>query len=56
VTLPKASLVGFSASSPFPAPESAMVCVPFAASLLMDRVALNFAAAFGVNEMLSVVL
>jgi hypothetical protein len=56
LTLPKASLEGLTASSPEPAPESDIVWVPSVASLLMESVALNFAAAFGVNEMLRVVL
>lgn len=56
VTLPKSSLVGFSVSSPVPSPESATVCVPFEASLLRERVALNTADAFGVNDTLRFVL
>ena len=55
-TLPKASLLGLSASRPVPVPESATLCIPFEASLLMDSVALNTAAAFGVNEILRFVL
>lgn len=56
VTLPKAWLAGLRASNPEPDPESEIVGFPFEASLLMESVALNFAAAFGVNEMLRVVL
>lgn len=56
VTLPKGSLAGLRASNPEPVPESDRVSLPFEASLLMESVALNFAAAFGVNEMLRVVL
>ena len=56
LTLPKASLEGLRASSPEPAPESDIVWVPSEASLLMESVALNFAASFGVNEMFRVVL
>lgn len=55
-TLPNASLVGFSASKPVPLPVSATLCVPFEASLLMDSVALKAAAAFGVKEILRLVL
>jgi len=56
LTLPKASLEGLRASDPEPDPASEIVGFPFEASLLMESVALNFAAAFGVNEMLRVVL
>src|SRR5262249_36586714 len=56
VTLPKSSVEGLSASSPVPFPERATVCVPLEASLLTERVAVNAAAAFGVNEILRVVL
>jgi hypothetical protein len=60
VTLPKASLAGLRASNPEPVPEpvpeSDRDWLPFEASLLMESVALKFAAAFGVNEMLRVVL
>lgn len=55
-TLPNDSLEGFSASNPMPVPESATVWVPFAASLPMESVAVNAAAAFGVKEMLTFVL
>jgi len=56
VTLPKSSVVGFSVSSPVPSPERATVCVPFEASLLTESVALNTAAALGVNDTLRFVL
>jgi len=56
MTLPKASLEGLRASNPEPAPESDTVWVPSDASLLMESAALNFAAAFGVNRTLKVVL
>jgi hypothetical protein len=54
--LPKASLAGLRASNPEPDPESARVWVPSAASLATESIALNFAAALGVNEMLRVAL
>ena len=50
VTLPKSSVAGLSAREPVPAPERETVWVPFEASLLMESVALNTAAALGVNE------
>jgi hypothetical protein len=56
LTLPKGSLAGFRASNPEPDPESARVWFPSEASLATESVALNFAAAFGVNEMLKVAL
>ena len=56
VTLPKPSLVGLSASNPVPSPERAIVWLPFEASLLTESVALNAAAALGVNETLRLVL
>lgn len=56
LTLPNASLEGLRASSPEPAPESGRVWVPSEASLLTESIALKVAAAFGVNEMLRVVL
>jgi len=55
-TFPKASLVGLTASNPVPVPERATVWVPFEASLTIESVALNAAAAFGVNEILKLVL
>ena len=39
-----------------PVPDSARVWVPSEALLATERVALKFAAAFGVNEMLNVML
>ena len=56
LTLPNASLEGLRASNPEPDPASARVWVPSEASLATESVALNFAAALGVNEMLRVVL
>jgi len=56
VTFPNASLEGLSASDPPPVPDRATVWVPSDASLVMDSVAANVAAALGVNEMFRVVL
>jgi hypothetical protein len=56
VTLPKASVVGFTCSKPVPAPESDTVTLGFDASLVMLKVPLNVVAALGVNEMLRAVL
>jgi hypothetical protein len=56
LTLPKGSLAGLRASNPEPDPESVRVWFPSEASLATESVALNCAAAFGVNEMLKVVL
>ena len=55
-TLPKSLLAGLSASMPVPVPERATLCIPFEASLLTDRAALKATAAFGVNEILRLVL
>lgn len=52
VTLPKSSLVGLSERGPVPFPDRATVWVPFEASLLTERVAVNRVAALGLNETL----
>jgi len=47
---------GLNANSPVPAPESETVWVPFEASLLIESVALNVAAAFGVKATFKFIL
>ena len=56
VTLPKGSAVGFNDNTPLPTPLSAMVWLPFAASLLIVAVPLNLTSEFGVNEIVKFAL
>ena len=53
VTLPNDSLVGFSSRSPVPSPVRDTVTFGLEASLVTVSVALNGAAAFGVNEIVA---